>query len=233
MVIGFNDDENSRAFDKYQNSFSFEHCYDFIREEIVRIIFESSKIKEFCESKFDQNKNLLFLDWDETLYTLYPCGQPRDHQPRPHLFEFLQFCCQRFNVMINTACKCESVDTNRIVPRALQLNNNSEFDINISGIIHANKHKDELNCKIREHGWLGVDVKLNNFLLIDDQPSVDAGYNGIRIPHISIRDDQTFPILMKWLERWDEATRNQSNTVSTPQLIQSQLGQAFTLNDFL
>ena len=148
----------------------FEDCFDFDDEtqkdkyeywferEIMKILLTNEKIANHLNnnliSKGGICKNLLLLDWDNTLSGY--------RSVRPHLIEFLQ-CATKFCVIFINTAGCGEMYDLRILDYL-----NKQKGVYISGIITKSRRKGWLNDWIAYYGWCNIDQKSLNFLLLDD-----------------------------------------------------------------
>ena len=158
----------------------------------MRIILNNKKVLPYFQG-LKQGKNLLLLDWDETLYY--------SNIQRPHLVKFLKFATKYFVVLINTAgCNKEKYISKL----------NKMDGIHISGVISLSREKVLLNRWIQLYQWFDIDPKFSNFLLIDDRDfgSHSSLHNIIRIPKFEAKnkDDTSLLKLIPWLEQWHQYT---------------------------
>ena len=191
--IGIRDIEYSLGYDEKQ-------YYELLLErEIMRIILTNDKVLKYFDLKTqnDQDlkqKNLLLLDWDETLYHENRYGTLCYY--RPHLIKFLQ-CVTKFCVIfINTV----GFDKEWYIR---DLNENE--GVRICGVFSRSRGKGWLNERIKRYHWCNIDEKHFNFLLIDDYRII--GPNVLMIPQFKgcLKDDVLLK-LSSWLEKWYKYT---------------------------
>ena len=162
-----------------------------VQRQIMRIILTNDQVLKYFNLKSQDGKtqkNLLLLDWDETLYY--------GNKQRPHLIQFLQ-CVTKFCVIFINTAGCEK---ERYIS---DLNKNEGVDI--CGVFHKCDDKQWLNEWIKRYHWCNIDEKYLNFLLIDDQWRF--GTNLLNIPEFQgCSKDDVLLKLIPWLEEWYKYT---------------------------
>ena len=201
-LLGFKHNEApwTRVIYNGLDFFHQQYYERILQREIMTIMLTNKKILKFFDLKrLEKNgtqKNLLLLDWDQTLYY--------GNIPRPHLIKFLQ-CVTKFCVIfIDTAgCGKESYIS--------ELNKND--GINISGVFNICREKNWFNKWIKRYHWCNIDPKYFNFLLIDDY--YKTGTNLLNVPpfrncrytqHGYAYDDDVLLKLIPWLQQWYKYT---------------------------
>ena len=189
----------------------FEDCFKFDDEtqknkyeywcqrELIKILLTNENIvnhfKNNSISKSGICKNLLLLDWDNTLWC--------HGTIRPHSIEFLQCATKFCAIFINTAGRGERHDYNILDYL------NKQKGVYIAGIITKSRQKGWLNDWIAYYGWCNIDQKSLNFLLLDD---IDQRCtNFVQVPRFSTSDynykeDDALLKLIPWLKQWHQYT---------------------------
>ena len=177
-----------------------EQC---LSKAIVKIILNDKNVLKYicgCDDEnFSFEKNLLLLDWDETLYFW--------DKRRPHLIEFLKFASKHFVIFIDTAAGSQKGryinELNNMEPE-----NEDDTKIKISGIFHLSRQKWLLNLIFKE--WskncdLTKEKGTNlEFLLIDDNPQ---GFHSVQIPQFQgDENDNALKQLIPYLTKWNQYT---------------------------
>ena len=204
-----------------------------VEKEAMRIVLTHPTVAKYNNVRYNaagnSDKNLLLLDWDQTLYN--------DKTPRDGLHEFLKSACKHFCVWIETG----GYDRKEYISKLNEIDG-----INICGVIYQNKEKWRLNKWILQNQWFGVNSKFENFLLIDDlwqqNRSKHKFINTIIVPRMAIDnsdksrvdynkldinkliefldfDKNVLSKLMQWLEEWNQYT-NIKKHGSTTKFIQ-------------
>ena len=197
-----------------ENGYYRRHYYnDLFCKEILKIAFTSDKISNNLSFMNDQTeaskKNILLLDWDDTLFFTHYNA----YWERPYLIEFLKFACKNFNVLINTAGFDK---VNRINELNERINENENEPIGyILGEINGNDHKWMMNKWMRKYNWLSCQRK--EFLLLDDH-CCGLDNNIIKIPSFGyplvggnkqdkdMDEDESLKQLIPLLEKWNQYT---------------------------
>ena len=175
----------------------YEHSFE---REIMRIILSNEKVSQYFDLKVNCNdancnddehkhgKNLLMLDWDQTLY----CNNLK----RPHLMEFLK-CATKYCVIFINTWGCEK-------ERKIHKLNKKE-GIHISGVFNLSRRKDMFNRWIKNFHWCNIDEKHFNFLLIDDRN--ERCTNFLQVPRFSGNsNDDVLLKLIPWIKQWHRYT---------------------------
>ena len=259
LVFGQNLDERKQyiLFDLLEDNYELEKLTSvrnlaskiylrLIEREAMRIVLNHPKVTKYNSVSYDaaghSNKNLLLLDWDQTLYNR--------EIARDGLHEFLISACKHFCVWIETG----GYNRQEYITKLNKIDG-----INICGVISANNEKWRLNKWILENQWFGIDSKFENFLLIDDlweqQASKHKFINTVIIPRVGIdRSDQhkiehrgldvnkvvqfldfdknVLSKLMQWLLQWNQYTKIKQRGSTSKFIQENGLPQLkFTLYD--
>ena len=171
-----------------------------LQREIMRIILTNDKVLEYFNLKSQngkKEKNLLLLDWDETLY--------HHNIQRPHLIQFLQ-CVTKFCVIFINTAGCGKEQYIRDL--------NQHEGVDICGIFNLSRRKQWLNEWIKRYHWCNIDEKHLNFLLIDDDLKI--GTNLLNAPEFKgCSKDDVLLKLIPWLEEWYKyTTTNKKGTTN-------------------
>ena len=180
---------------KWMQGKLFEFCLDYsqrcyyeqnLEREVMKIILSNAKVLEYFDLTLN-NKNLLLLDWDRTLYCF--------NSQRPHLIEFLKCATKYCVIFINTWSK-QAWNIHEL---------NQNEGIHISGVFNLSRKKSLFNQWIKNFHWCNIDKQYLNFLLIDDRN--ERCTNFLHVPKFEgDENDEVLLKLIPWLKQWHQYT---------------------------
>lgn len=198
QLAGLEKNDKMRSFvesdGKIKLYLSLTDYYSRILErEVMRIIFSNATVKKYLDlgtstDNINYPKNLLLLDWDDTLYF--------SHLRRPPLIEFLKSATKYCVICINTA-------GGYLQHQVHQLNKNK--GVHISGVLEISRRKEMLNQWIKRFHWYNIDETYFNFLLIDDLDQHCTNFLQVP-PFKGNQDDDVLLKLIPWLKQWHQYT---------------------------